>query len=770
MHRQRGERGVALIMLIGITATLAILASTLVMVLANQQRATAQERTRKTSQQYADGALDTAVTFAKAKKISQTDGSWLTTQELLDAFAEGFDGGVLPEGMTVQFFVYDNSSGAAAYDANHDGMMWVEVVLAYQGKTTRARVLIRQREESVISAFPKAVVYSDTGIRLDGTSDVYAVEADNITPWAPAPPWATTIMVGGGMSTASGARDFTANSVANLAAPTSTVQSVNIQANGSVSPTGKFNGTISGGIGLLSDYFDQAAQADLCDEAQVGETHAAAPTAPTAPPAPTPTPSTTLSSTDITNIQNSSTTTAYTTYQNTSAKTAASTNITISRTTARTLYFKDLYVRGNLSITGPVTLVVTGFLRVDGTLALNNTTATAVTDTFSGPVYVGSTSASSVAGKVTFSGAPSFYTAGALTLSNTFTSVGQLYANGNLALSGNAPVTATSSVYSGGTLTVSGATSAITDQFGSLYVAGTGTSAVSGTVTLNATSSIYAAGPLALSNTLTTTGLFYAAAAYSSTTPALSITGNATVKSTALVVALGNFRISGATSPVTNYFGPVWVGGPSASATWSGTASVRTTNYTNALLPAGPMWITILNRSGTFNDVYGYVWLTGNAGTANVAWQVTGPSSGTACTIMCPLLATTEKTVTAGKVDYGTPTAPMVYYMVCDNDTLYSNTCEWGGSGTFYGLMVIMEACLEITGGNGVTPCVLGAVFNGTPYKSGTSPSVNDITLSGASTVAYSQSILDAIISTSIKTTTTVTQIVPGSWQQLPAN
>ena len=181
-------------------------------------------------------------------------------------------------------------------------------------------------------------------------------------------------------------------------------------------------------------------------------------------------------------------------------------------------------------------------------------------------------------------------------------------------------------------------------------------------------------------------------------------------------------------------------------------------------------WLTILQRSGTFNDVYGDVWCTGCAGTSTVGCEFDGPASGTACTVMCPLLATTEKTVTTGKVDFGTMTNPMVYYMMCDNDSLYSNTCEWGSSGTFYGLMVIMEACIDFTGGNGTTPCVVGAVFNGTPYKSGSSDSENDITLSGSSTIAYDQAILDAVTNTAITTMTTTTQIVQGSWQQLSAN
>jgi hypothetical protein len=59
-------------------------------------------------------------------------------------------------------------------------------------------------------------------------------------------------------------------------------------------------------------------------------------------------------------------------------------------------------------------------------------------------------------------------------------------------------------------------------------------------------------------------------------------------------------------------------------------------------------------------------------------------------------------------------------------------------------------------------------VFNGTPYKSGTSASVYDIWMRGAASIAYQQSVIDAVTNTAITTLTTTTQIVPGSWQQLP--
>jgi hypothetical protein len=110
MHGYSRERGSVLILLIGITAALAILASTLVMVVVNQQRATATSRERKTSLYYAEAALDSAVAFAKTKAnvsthpMTSVPGTpWLTPAELLAAFPSG----VFPPGATVTYRVYD---------------------------------------------------------------------------------------------------------------------------------------------------------------------------------------------------------------------------------------------------------------------------------------------------------------------------------------------------------------------------------------------------------------------------------------------------------------------------------------------------------------------------------------------------------------------------------------------------------------------------------------------------------------------------------------
>ena len=187
MERQGRETGAALILLLGIIATLAIIAATLVMAIGNQQGATAMERTRKTSLYYAEGALDAAVTLAKTKTIPVTSagGEWLPQSEVQAALvAAGFPADATLTG----FAVYDNLTPVDTgiwWDSNGDGIVWVEVTVTYQGRTTRMRVLVRQSTQSVVKSFPKAIVYSDTGIYLDGTSDVYAVENDGTTPYLP---------------------------------------------------------------------------------------------------------------------------------------------------------------------------------------------------------------------------------------------------------------------------------------------------------------------------------------------------------------------------------------------------------------------------------------------------------------------------------------------------------------------------------------------------------------------------------------------------------
>jgi Tfp pilus assembly protein PilX len=891
--RYGSQRGVALILLIGITATLAIIALMIATVLVNQVKATDNQRSRQQSFDYADGALDHAASLVKGAGVFPEDAastSWLP--DIASAFAGLFPADAHLDG----FWVYDNSGHppdrTVCWDANHDHEMWVEVQVTYHGKTTRSRCLVSQLTENVVKSFPKAAVYSDTGIKLDGTSDVYAVKSDGVTPYVPltdggsATAWATTIMCGGSWTSGmpAGTKNFVSNSSANLAAPGSATQSVNVECNGSLVPNGApaYQGTLDGAhgakVGLLSDYFDGGAQADLCQEAQSGQNHTSAPTAPAAPTAPGAITAPTSSGTSVAPskfTQSAMTTVAGVTYTSATKTYTFANDIIITGNlelksgtgtgqgvfpAGTSFVFKKVYVNSSyyFKVTDTINMSATS-LYVGGPLTVNNTTATATTDAITGTLYVNSTSTSSVAGRATLTAA-AFYAAGPVTFTNTSTTIpqvrgnntvgisgtvftastflyaggalsisagttnaGQVYGANTVALSGTATVVLTGSLYSSGaltisnpattcdsvyanssasftgnaavtinslyvhgTLTVSGATFATADRFGTVYLAGSG-NAVSGAVTSACTSWFYTAGTLTMSNTVTSAGLIYAAAD-------LTFSGNITVDTLGLVVDDGDsgslntdLTISGATTPVVDQFGSIYVEG---TATWSGTASVTTTNYLNASAKPGPMYITILRRSGTYNDVYGDTWLVGDAGTSDVAWSVIGPTSGTACSIMCPLLGTTEKTEISGKVNFGNMTNPMVYYMMCDNDSLYSNTMLLGNdgydhnddgslggsgtaapySGTFYGLIVGMEACMRIYSTNAAVPCVVGAVFNGTEYINGTTESQYDVELNGAASVAYCQAIIDAVTDTAITTTTRVTQIVPGSWQQLPVH
>ena len=179
------------------------------------------------------------------------------------------------------------------------------------------------------------------------------------------------------------------------------------------------------------------------------------------------------------------------------------------------------------------------------------------------------------------------------------------------------------------------------------------------------------------------------------------------------------------------------------------------------------MWMgQYWSRSGTFEDEYGPTWVPGNSSTS-----VVFDSSG-ASTMKCPLLCTTEKNTWSGNITYGTRDEPMVFFFMCDNNGIYPQVVEYSGTGTYYGLMVINESTIEITNGSTTKPSVQGAIFAGCPYDptytSGLSKS--DIVLEGNSCIAYDQYVVGRIATSSLKTTTTITQIVPGSWQQLPVN
>ena len=372
MRGHTKESGFALIMLIGIIAALAILAATLVMMLDNQQRATARSRESKTSLYYAEAGLSSA-----ANAVTGTN-SWLTTA-YTDSSNTGMNKGyyalALAGAPSVSYTVYDNASPvntAIHYDQNGDGEVWVEADTTYQGRTTRVRELVSSSTKT--SILPKAAAWTDTDMDLNGTSNIYGVQNDG-TPDDSGPPYVTTVMVGG---------SFSGTSATTLAYPGHSVQSLGLQINDGA-PSGVPGGVTytPGGVGLLSDYFDQAHQAALMTEAQAAMTGK----------------STLFNSAGTSAVK---TTTPYTTWTATTSTTwtaptgtdyvvasgCNSGNLTIGAASGKTstYNFNKLWVAGNLTISGNTTVNTTG-LYVGGNLTITGSSAASVTDSL-GPLYV----------------------------------------------------------------------------------------------------------------------------------------------------------------------------------------------------------------------------------------------------------------------------------------------------------------------------------------------------------------------------------------------
>ena len=266
MRRRSREEGAALILLLGMMAALAIMAVMLVTVLVNQQAATAQQRDRVVSENYAEGAMDAVVQAAKTAgplPTSAATPNWLSDEDLSSiTSALGF-----PPGTTIESRIYDNLTtvnSSVTYDSNDDGMVWVEILATTPlGQKSRVRVLVRTGTSSIVSGLPRAVVYSDTGISLLGTSNLYAVNNDG-----------TPITTSGSRTWVMTGTYFDADGSPNatLKGPGSTKQAVGVRSNGAITPANAFSDAVSAAnsVGLLSDYFNQGEQADLSDESQAG--------------------------------------------------------------------------------------------------------------------------------------------------------------------------------------------------------------------------------------------------------------------------------------------------------------------------------------------------------------------------------------------------------------------------------------------------------------------------------------------------------------------
>jgi hypothetical protein len=711
MQRHSGQTGAALILLIGITAALAILSAAMVMLLGNQQGATARERQSKTSMYYAEAALNSALAAVKGSDKWQTEP--FSDPADMTAMAAKYIS--LPDPRpTPTFRVYDNAATidpvgyppTPAWDQNGDGQVWVQATVTYQGRTTPVRQMVAFVTSSLPSKLAKAAIFcgaagaagANDNITFTGTGDAYTATFDS---------WPATNA--NGHSYTGGAPYPTAiKSVGNITATSSTklalgggTQSLGVQSNGTVSLPGVANNGSPSRIDGPADLYaylgvnDQLAlvtEASACLQQEWLDLMLTAKAADQRPAAVTGTAKTSKTAllaamTKVGNVYTATSDLIYTS------------STTLQLNDAGTTYnFKSLTVNGNVALSSTTTTTFTGGLRVTGTLGISSTGTANVF----GPVYA--------VGTTTISGSSS----------NTF---GPLWVDGGLTLSGSGVTKATTSLHVGGAFAIN-STASITNEFGPTYVVGATT--ISGSTT-NKFQALWMDGNFTLN-------------------------GSTTTEATALHVG-GAFAISGPTS--TNKFGCVYVVG---NVDWGGAASVQTTNYLDAASEPGPMWIggVFTRNGGPFNDVYGQTFIVFKVNFT--------PTSGQS-TVLCPILATTEMVTTSGAVDFGTMVVdaahpdprPMVLYTIVD-DIYYTQTVNWGSTGQFTGLMILLEQGINISNGNPTKPAVVGSVQS--------IGGDGGVSIGGSAEVAYCQDVIDAVCGT-MTATTTITQTVPGTWQEL---
>ena len=179
MERFSDQRGSTLILVIGVIATLAILASTLVLVTANAMQGTAKDRERAQAFNLAEGALDKAMNVLSADWPSSSSmhpqvdptqfwSEFATPSAIADQFATPVAGG---DRVSVSFF--DNTTAKGYWDSNGDSLMWVEA----QGNVGKKQARVRAQvylSPGDLGLVPNQAVYTPGSAQLGAGASVTA--------------------------------------------------------------------------------------------------------------------------------------------------------------------------------------------------------------------------------------------------------------------------------------------------------------------------------------------------------------------------------------------------------------------------------------------------------------------------------------------------------------------------------------------------------------------------------------------------------------------
>ena len=171
MRKLRHEEGATLIMMLGVMAVLAILASTLVLVTANTQGGTAADRTKKKSFNVAEAALEQTV-YSFGVSWPASAASYTFDGSSTGAFAQSFNA---------------SSSGSAEYMLPTTGAFatvtlsavpgvptqyWVEAQANVGSQSSRIRALVQQHSTGVMTVIPGVALYSGGNVVMTGSAAI----------------------------------------------------------------------------------------------------------------------------------------------------------------------------------------------------------------------------------------------------------------------------------------------------------------------------------------------------------------------------------------------------------------------------------------------------------------------------------------------------------------------------------------------------------------------------------------------------------------------
>lgn len=177
MKRLRSERGATLIMLMGVVAVLAVLATALVMATGNMQGATKGVTDKTKAFNVAEAGLDSALYSMSAAWPSTQD--WTFSATGYDTSFPAADYPRPKSGAFVDVVAYDNAPYTSPYsasnpphlDANNDGIMWVECQANVQDRSARLRSMVKKQNVPIPTPLQGVAMYSGGDTSLTGSQD-----------------------------------------------------------------------------------------------------------------------------------------------------------------------------------------------------------------------------------------------------------------------------------------------------------------------------------------------------------------------------------------------------------------------------------------------------------------------------------------------------------------------------------------------------------------------------------------------------------------------